>query len=264
MIKIPQEKIERLAAETRYERRVVALLDILGWREKVADAGADEAKVVSLHRIVRILAEVKKAIETVDETDMRQTTFSDHVVISAPISDVVGAQLFRIAVKQMSVAGFGFLLRGAVTIGDIIHDDQIVFGPALIRAYDLERTVAVYPRIVLDQVVLDELKQPSPIIVCEDGISFLDPFTVDFFRRVQIVQAGLEKLYPETADGITLGINPYTYMRRFLAIYKEQLLSANSLKDWNKIAWLYDRISTRLGTGLRSDMFPKKWEAIKG
>ena len=37
--------------------------------------------------------------------------------------------------------------RGGVAIGDIYHDDEAVFGPGLVRAYDIESNVAKFPRI---------------------------------------------------------------------------------------------------------------------
>ena len=72
--------------------------------------------------------------------------------------------------------------RGGVAIGDIYHDDEAVFGPGLVRAYDIESNVAKFPRIVVDQEVLDTCGPISGFNVFEDGLHFLDPFTTDFIR----------------------------------------------------------------------------------
>ena len=40
-------------------------------------------------------------------------------------------------------------------MGDFYFDEQFVWGPALLRAHDLEDKVSVYPRVVIDTPVLD-------------------------------------------------------------------------------------------------------------
>ena len=50
--------------------------------------------------------------------------------------------------------GNGQIGRGAVTLGPIYHTRSVVFGPAFIEAYKLERASAVYPRILLADKLL--------------------------------------------------------------------------------------------------------------
>lgn len=45
----------------------------------------------------------------------------------------------------------GILLRGAVSKGTMHIDENIILGDALIRAYSLESSCAVYPRIIIDK-----------------------------------------------------------------------------------------------------------------
>jgi hypothetical protein len=52
----------------------------------------------------------------------------------------------------------GYLVRGSVTIGNIITDENLIFGPALVRAYaDLENKLAKWPRVVVDPDTQNEL-----------------------------------------------------------------------------------------------------------
>lgn len=44
------------------------------------------------------------------------------------------------------------LIRGGITIGKIIHNEEMVFGPGINRAYELESKYAIYPRIIFDQI----------------------------------------------------------------------------------------------------------------
>lgn len=51
------------------------------------------------------------------------------------------------------------LLRGALTIGEIYHDENMVFGPAMVEAYELESKVAEFPRIILHDKIEADYEQ---------------------------------------------------------------------------------------------------------
>ena len=44
----------------------------------------------------------------------------------------------------------GFIVRGAITLGKLIHTNKYLVGPAMIHAYELESKVAKYPRVLVD------------------------------------------------------------------------------------------------------------------
>jgi hypothetical protein len=48
----------------------------------------------------------------------------------------------------------GFSCRGGISAGSLYHHGQIVVGPALIKAYQLEKSIAVYPRVILDDATM--------------------------------------------------------------------------------------------------------------
>src|SRR5258708_4209147 len=140
MAELPQAEIEHLVAtESQYERRVVSFFDVLGWRNKIAESVKDQTKLQAVHRISRLFAAVSKTPRGPQSVKLIQTSFSDHVVVSGPVTADLTPFLAQLAILQAGVAQFGFYVRGAVTIGDIKHDSEIVFGPALVRAYDLEQ-----------------------------------------------------------------------------------------------------------------------------
>jgi hypothetical protein len=95
----------------------------------------------------------------------RITTFSDNAVVSEPVEGPnFHLLLFRLGYMQVIASWSGLLIRGAVTIGDIVHDDSIVFGPALNRAYELESQQAIYPRIILDPDIGDGFGKLPPFM----------------------------------------------------------------------------------------------------
>ena len=53
----------------------------------------------------------------------------------------------------------GVLLRGSIVCGKVIHTEKKLFGPAFIKAYEMERTRAIFPRIIIDKNVFDFAKK---------------------------------------------------------------------------------------------------------
>jgi hypothetical protein len=52
---------------------------------------------------------------------------------------------------QIKLIGYEILLRGGIVVGKLLHENNIMFGPAFNQAYDLESKSALYPRIVIDE-----------------------------------------------------------------------------------------------------------------
>jgi hypothetical protein len=52
----------------------------------------------------------------------------------------------------------GFFIRGALVKDRLYHDEKMVFGNALVRAYRLETTVVRYPRVMVTREVMDDIR----------------------------------------------------------------------------------------------------------
>ncbi|WP_255449625.1 hypothetical protein [Bacillus sp. BPN334] len=61
--------------------------------------------------------------------------------------------------NQFSLVLDGFFIRGGVSVGPHFMDEETVFGPELITAYNLESQVAVYPRIILSKSSKDKVRE---------------------------------------------------------------------------------------------------------
>jgi hypothetical protein len=49
----------------------------------------------------------------------------------------------------------GILTRGGIALGQLLHHHNVIFGPALVRAYRLESQLALFPRVIVDAPVLN-------------------------------------------------------------------------------------------------------------
>jgi hypothetical protein len=231
-----------LGPTIRYERRVVVFYDVLGWRSKIAWAGTDPERLHDLQTTVGLFAGIAKKVVKSEGEPVRMTSFSDNVVLSQPLKPGVLVLLcYRLGLVLLTAAYGGFLIRGAITVGNIVHTEDFVFGPALNRAYELESEQAIVPRIIFDPDTVSVFGELPPMIVkSDDGLYFIDPFTRNFERFVQMIDEKKDRQDDESLN--------FDWLTPILARLKVDLLTVPMReKEWHKFSWLYDRLATELG-----------------
>jgi len=140
----------------KYEQRIILFLDFLAFKEIVAGTVGNAKNLDTLLGAVDRLYEIGD-----DDKDMyaslRATTFSDSVVLSYEVRErsAVFSLLLDIAFAVIDLALRGFLVRGAVTIGELVHTKKYLVGPAMVKAYEMESREAKFPRVILDPRLLD-------------------------------------------------------------------------------------------------------------
>jgi hypothetical protein len=250
------ERLEDYSENPSYERRVVVFYDVLGWRARIAEAGTDPVKIGELRRIILGSTRITRlSAEDFSESDIRISSFSDNIVVSVPVSQLGLYQLLgSVGCLVLAAASNGFLVRGGVTIGDVVHDSECVFGPGLNRAYELESTVAKLPRVVIDEVVLMDVDKLPFFVQRDDGILYIDPFTREFMKLSASMEEPIAKEsqersgLPITDDGLFYSkVAPREILRTCLEGLKPYLKKPLADKDHDRFAWLYDRVAKQLG-----------------
>lgn len=169
----------------QYENRIVAYIDILGFKDiidKTVKDGNDVEeeidRIIQMNAVIRktwFLDEKKgqpftvkayKGGQWVQETftpsaedndkGKMVTIFSDTIVVSFLVDteSAVFTTLMELQWLILNLANRGILCRGAISHGKLIHDDKKVFGPALVSAYTMESKAALYPRVILGDEIL--------------------------------------------------------------------------------------------------------------
>ena len=233
-----------------YEDRVVAYIDILAFRDTIKktvtaedDVPSEIDKIVEMYQVIRdawfldeerkpfkvkVMRGGKESYETFepikDENPMGKmvTMFSDTIVVSflASTESAVFRTLLEIRWLIFNLANRGVLCRGAIAHGKLIHDEKMVFGPALVSAYTMESKAALYPRVILDEEILrvasmyhashhdtmDELKYIYELLeVDSDGmyfINYIGSLEEDFDNWVVEYPRYLSKIFNIIEDGI--------------------------------------------------------------
>jgi hypothetical protein len=140
-------------ASGEYQRRVVAFLDILGFSRLVENADSPEWRIA----IEGVLKTMRETLAPNQASDFRLSQFSDCIVISAPIEPysvnlvMTGSLILADNLLQRMV-----LLRGGIAVGNLIHTDDVMFGPGMLTAYRSD-TPGGPPRISIDETLKNEI-----------------------------------------------------------------------------------------------------------
>ena len=180
-------------SSVHYEKRIVAFIDILGFKSLIEETQQPSCSADKVENIKTAFSYIYNMLEEhyVDEQvkGVRYSTFSDCIVFSFPTrqNDSLFFSLLPLVWLQAELIWkHNILLRGAMTVGDIYHDDKMVFGPAMVEAYELESKKATYPRIILDNKIEEDYSQWFDELLIEGNPEKLYNFTneVDYtFQR---------------------------------------------------------------------------------
>jgi hypothetical protein len=187
-----EEEIPPIHANEIYEDRIVAFIDILGFRSIVQksskhhnseryhipqyrEEGLDKAifEVLDTKQYAWEAAfynELKLEAKSAPQLNLKITSFSDCIALSCPPNEVDFCYLvFCINFIARHMHQNGFMLRGGICEGELHHSETEVdnqnkkiagriFGPAFIQAYDLECKKATHSRIILSNMLWKRVK----------------------------------------------------------------------------------------------------------
>ena len=150
-----------------YQKAIVTFIDILGFRDLINKSEWDVV-LEALNKVKESTSPVSLKGNELETDDTAQViSFSDSIVRVRKIetelnikypSGLLFQELISLVHAQGELIDFDIIIRGGVSIGDIYIAQNSVFGPGVIKAYDLENKYAQYPRIILDPELINEYK----------------------------------------------------------------------------------------------------------
>lgn len=178
---------------------VIAFIDIMGFSEGVEKNKSDELLKILEHLSLFSSNAFEEKVDF-DKGELFKlnpaiSTFSDSIIISFPIDTNIPSGIghaLALTLIANTISYFfhyclvqGYLLRGAISSGLLIHENGIVIGSPYIEAVNSEKSIAVFPRIIICSTLLNML--PNSEITRQlsrdrDGIYFLDWWKVLIFR----------------------------------------------------------------------------------
>lgn len=183
---------------------IVAFIDVLGTKQKILTSETDSLNVVH-----NSYTEAIKYMEMIFDKEWFENRrpkvriFSDNILFYCPVLNdnyqiAFVDTLILIAMVQTQFLDNGYLVRGAITKGSFFADDVMVWGNALVDAYGLESSCALYPRIIIDDSIMNKLQQDkfkTFIIRDEDERFFVDYMSSGFGLDSTIRFSILNKAY---------------------------------------------------------------------
>lgn len=201
-----------------YEERYVAFVDILGFRSLVRESETNRTRFEQLLGVLDSLATNRRLSEAISRgasnrlgaafsplignpeisgliaRPIHVSMFSDSIVVSTPPSyPGLVANLKIVTALALQILELGALTRGGLVKGLVCQGEDYLFGPAVVMAYDLERTVAKYPRIIVgdevmasirDDVLSSEYHLSEYIRPDSDGLNYVDVLRAGFAWNV--------------------------------------------------------------------------------
>jgi len=197
-----------------YEDRIICFIDFLGFKKHINSSINNDG--FDIHEQIEKINDAFDSIYMFllentpgDIANKRATNFSDSVVVSLPHQESGGISeiLYEVLLLQINLIFKGFLLRGGVTRGKLIHENHKVFGPGIIDAYEMESQAALYPRIIIKESVIDTaIEHPTIMQTGKEELNYLlsfisrdldNFFYLDYIQKVESELKDNEFEYPE-------------------------------------------------------------------
>lgn len=223
-----------------YNKRVVAFIDILGFKSHIEESEMDPDYYVKIKRALNYIASLKADNDSgylaEKEIGKEVTVFSDSIVISYPMSleGAVFYLLMDVIHVQIDLLAHGILIRGGVTIGNLSHNDNIVFGKAMIEAYNLENEQAIFPRVLI-----------APDVLERGAVNGVNEYSEElkYLKGIVSTDKKDEKLFVEYLgqyQEVNSNDEYITLMKRSRNVIKRGIANAPNVQVKDKYIWLRD------------------------
>lgn len=166
--------------------RVVAFIDILGSSEILMN-GDDQ----TINMLVQGLDGLYSMIHDLYPLE-RMKMFSDNILLysEGTTKEDIESIISVVSRLQFSMLqDYGMLMRGGITIGILNHipvdSDDFIIGKALVESHIMESKFAIYPRVIISNIVFKEYAETDIPLVKQDWdapfVDYLGTALVDGF-----------------------------------------------------------------------------------
>ena len=158
-------------------------MDILGFKGEVKKASSDELLLDKLYNAIKHIRDERSANQNYASNinDFQFSFVSDSIIISAP-SENDNCLYFAFVMAEymiIELSYYGLMVRGGISVGDMIHEDDIAFGPALNDAVNLEQNIAIYPRVIFSDETFNKIDN-----MLKDKDAYSYPYDIIDFKKL--------------------------------------------------------------------------------
>lgn len=233
-----------------YENRVVLFLDILGFKhilsktttiEKSEEKDAPE-KISELYRVLYEMTD--EISQSSNNSSKVITQFSDSIVVSFEENEpeeifILFEEIQKLIVKLINSK---IICRGAISYGKLIHTKEIIFGPALVDAYETESKAAMYPRVILDRSIVEIGRKSNRFK--EKNIKDLPDGILEHLLTIYLEKDTDEKYYIDYFSAIVKSYDDVSQISKHLESLKKIILDGLKFKSPDlkvKYGWMKNK-----------------------
>lgn len=223
--------------EIEYNTRIIAFIDILGFSSRVKRSKSDKNEVKRIYEALDLIRGqfLKKEFNRDFGTEITQ--FSDSLIISINENQTGGIyhMISDCSYAIHYLISSGFLCRGIILRGELIHKDSICFGPAYLEAISLESS-ETRPLVKIEK----ELVEHARLYPGEGNIGDEEgelKFILEFLSELNESEYYIDyfKNYSNIAgDGPQDVIDHYNDIRKLI---ENGLKDSRSLATYKKYDW---------------------------
>jgi len=200
-----------------YEQRIIAFVDILGFENIV-----DKCSEKTINSILSTPRDYFKSQPVEKYKNIQISIFSDSIIISFIYTEEQAVynlllDFMNILIKFIEKE---VICRGYISKGEVIHDENMLFGPGFIEAYKMEKKMN-FPRIGFsDEIYQIGLKYhdknisnglndnflKSLFIKDEDGLYYVDYFSTPISSVRNVIQINRKEYLTKLLNIIVKGL----------------------------------------------------------
>jgi hypothetical protein len=181
------------------------------------------------------------------------TTFSDHIVVSYPsvpnehygefhspaLDELWLGIVLQEFVRILSFVAerglrIGLLVRGGFTFGQLFHGRGVVFGNAMVEAYKLESKIAVMPRIVASDALIQRVRRDQ-----SDNMKFFERDT-DGCWHLNYLAGMVGDARQHSSD---IGLWRAAHLERIeqeIALLRKHATAPRGVEKWEWFRWRFE------------------------
>lgn len=220
----------------------VAYLDILGFSSFVEEAETNQDKLKLLDKlfnevIPREISLDGKNSAFPEDLKLKCLSCSDSFVVSAPVSDKsTYPALIAVSIKSIQIAhsllDMGFLVRGAIAVGNAYRTASNILGTSFQEAVEKEK-ITKHPQIVLTESAMHELEKLK-----NEG-SWEGYWNSSFFSKDKLGQIFLNSIHPQQSYFPDKNGDPVDYFRTYREMILENISKKNQKDEGIRQKWLW-------------------------
>lgn len=221
---------------------ICVYFDILGFSDKISKENFSnnisyfQTYLQIIEKEVDYIKERNQLINNTNRFEIK--VFTDNFVIGYPIRDIEAENDFGdiydiLSHIQLSFALSNIFIRGAIAVSDLHMDENVVLGPSLLEAYNLEAN-ANYPRIILSETAVKYVKKQMDFYSDKKESPQNSEYLIDNDKKVFVNY--LERLFDD---------NPYdektineTLQKHKIIIELNLKQNSSNLKIFEKYKWV--------------------------